>query len=147
MDLPCQEKKHVFKVIDFLKREEVNRGRDPLEVYNHGDCGNLYTHLKSVFNCAKPIMWRPCHVGTVIGGTVYDIENSGELTAKHRILPDDYVEEELSNNHGIKDFYTLFFDAIKRAECKEAEKKLMDETAERLREYLVEGEGFEPSKT
>ena len=61
----------------------------PEHVYSHGNCGSLYTHLKSVFTCAKPLVFQ-AHVMTVIAGSAYDIygewsEKSLECINKTRI--------------------------------------------------------------
>jgi hypothetical protein len=73
---------YVLNVLEFVRKVEEARGRDPESVYLCGNCGNLYTHLKYVFKCARPQILLldngAGHVRTQIGDTYFDITGASE---------------------------------------------------------------------
>jgi len=120
--LPCQDEEYVLKIIEVTKQEETKRGR-PFEhgwgkarrgyprpwlkgVYTDGNCGSLYTHLKSVFNCAKAVKedWGDTHVITKIGSSFYDVRGKQADYYYDPRYPGHQVTEEeledLSFNYG-----------------------------------------------
>jgi hypothetical protein len=144
---PCKEEKYVLRVIDFARKIEVERKRDPELVYTAGDCGNLHSHLKLVFNCAKPLL-RNDHVRTQIEKhesnkrgaittkkIICDVYGLGKAHGKDEIIDEKQVEELFSNNYQINCLDKVPSKA-KGDKLEQAEKRLMDATAKKVLEYI-----------
>ena len=137
--LPCNDEKHVKKVIHFIREQERARNRDPEEVCNNGDCGEVFWLLYGCFHCAKPVLypmeqWYE-HTFAEIGGKRYDIryEENTDLTPPTNDLTKPNVKRAinlLSFNYKEPEDKTISKTSRAR------EKMYMSETYKNLQEYI-----------
>jgi len=106
--MKCQDEKNVLRCIEFLSQQEIARGKAPQLVYRRGNCGNMYSHLKSVFKCATPMTDIKCdHIGTKIGKLTYEV--GGVIYNINNRTTNDEVFS-CSNNYLSKNEYAIFGD-------------------------------------
>ncbi|MDR0461758.1 MAG: hypothetical protein LBG88_00240 [Christensenellaceae bacterium] len=140
---PCKDEKYVHKVIHFVRKQERVRKREPERVFNNGDCGELYYHLKSVFHCAKPVLYPfECwyeHAYTEIGRKLYDIcyEEHPQMSLRKSNPNNPKVK------HALRDLsynYKEPNEQMDRDEREVRERKYMQETSKNLKSYIKSDE-------
>ena len=63
----------VLSRIEEIKSWEVEKNFDPKEVYEWGNCGNMFMLLRQTFPCAVPYVVDGPHIITRIRGHYYDV--------------------------------------------------------------------------
>ena len=103
--LPCQDPIVVMRAIDVCLELEQMRGRDGVDVYTYGNCGNLFTHLKGVFHCAhaREVIDED-HIVTKIGKNYFDAYGIETLphTICEKSVPEKVIKHRSNNYEAIK---------------------------------------------
>jgi len=107
MTMTTNDKVELF--LRILKMVEERKGREAVQSYMSGNCGNLYYMLKKVFPQAEAYgMWNSLenkicrHIITKIDGNFYDIKGVREIKDPSKIKPVTKEDCERNSNN-----YTL----------------------------------------